>query len=81
MGGGLQVLLGLMLILRFCSLRLLEVLHETLFMPILCMVVEGYLVLGLYKWTTSEVWWVLGGWIKSHECTNKGVVQSAERGR
>ena len=39
--------------------------------------------LELYRWTTSEAWLVLGGWIESRspECTDKGVVCSDEGNR
>ena len=46
-------------------------LHKTLLVTVLMYGIETYegrrrdLEWGLYKWTTSEDCWVLGGWIES----------------
>ena len=70
-GGGLQVLLGLQLMLRICSLSVLESCMKHCLHLSLCMAVrqcygrERNLELGVYSLTTSEVFYVLGGWIES----------------
>ena len=61
---------GPQLLLRICRLSVLA-LHKTLLVPVLSMSVREWygrrrhLGLGLYRWTTSGAWLVLGGWIKS----------------
>ena len=54
---------------RSLQLECASGLHESLLVPVLTYGSETTIrrdrALGLYRWTTSEVCWILGGWIES----------------